>query len=204
MVGALLIAAFVFGVRKVQRDIKKRHLSFSDLQKLAGNPGGGQPQYMNNSSSGNMIATSSPGNSAYRPNQVVAAANPQYAHTPTQQVKADELQPKTAYQQAFEKQQQQLANPNLNRSLSVAPPSARMSQLAAAARVGSGGPGRMTRLVAIYDFIGERADELNVVVGTKMTGIEEQDMWWLASTFFFFLFYFFFFLICFYTNNIKM
>ena len=36
--------------------------------------------------------------------------------------------------------------------------------------------------VAIYDFIGERSDELNVTVGTRMTGIEEQDLWWLART----------------------
>ena len=57
---------------------------------------------------------------------------------------------KTAYQLEYERQQQMLASgvDPTKYSKSIAPPSARMSQLAAQARVGSGGPGRMVRLVS--------------------------------------------------------
>ncbi|KAH9260008.1 hypothetical protein BASA81_001780 [Batrachochytrium salamandrivorans] len=37
-------------------------------------------------------------------------------------------------------------------------------------------------LIAAFDFVGERSDELSVTVGTRMFGIEQQDGWWLAKT----------------------
>lgn len=84
--------------------------------------------------------------------------------------------PEFQQQQSPRMQQQQKQQPQR-----IAP-SVRMTSMASQAQQAPNMFKPTVPLVAIYDFVGERGDELNVSVGTKMFGIEQQDGWWLAKT----------------------
>lgn len=87
----------------------------------------------------------------------------------------------TPYQMQYQAQQAAIAQGHL--STGRLAPSARASQMAAAAILSPPDLKQtLTPLVATYDFVAERPDELNVTVGTKLFGIEQQDGWWLART----------------------
>jgi len=178
-VGALMVIVVFFGYRKCQRDSKRRQLDFNDLAKLAMAPGSG--------SNPNVLTDGG----SFRGGAQVVSSNPGYQQQQQKPQSFQQMSPnmgggaKTPYQLQYEMQQQQLAQGFApSRQSRLAPPSARLSALVAQARVASSPPlsSKNTRLIAIYDFVGERGDELTVSVGARMTGIEEQDMWWLAKT----------------------
>ena len=90
----------------------------------------------------------------------------------------------TPYQQEYMAQQDAIAKGLISpdpRSTRMTP-SVRASQMV---RAVSSQPASFmanaTPLVAVYEFIAERDDELNAAVGDKMLGLEQQDGWWLAQ-----------------------
>lgn len=60
-------------------------------------------------------------------------------------------------------------------------PSVRMTSMASQAQQAPDLFRPTVPLIAIYDFFGERDDELQAPVGTRLFGIEQQDGWWLAK-----------------------
>jgi hypothetical protein len=88
----------------------------------------------------------------------------------------------TPYQQQYEAQQRAIQMGQDPRVMSGnMAPSARMSAMAQQ-NPSTFENRQMIRLVALYAFVGERADELTVNAGDRLFGIEEQDSWWLAKT----------------------